>query len=51
MRPSSLATLCVALGSASADAVTMDWVYVGNRANPADTEVMIDGTTGYGSVP
>jgi sulfatase modifying factor 1 len=31
--------------------VTMDWVPIGNPGNPADTQVMNDGTTGYGSVP
>jgi len=31
-------------------AVTMDWVTVGHPGNAADTEVMIDGTTGYGGV-
>jgi len=30
--------------------VTIDWVTVGDPGNAADTEVMIDGTTGYGSV-
>ena len=31
-------------------AVTMDWVTVGNAGNAADTQVMSDGTTGYGGV-
>ena len=31
-------------------AVTFDWVTVGDPGNPSDTEVMSDGTTGYGSV-
>ena len=31
--------------------VTIDWVTIGNPGNPSDTEVMIDGTTGYGAVP
>lgn len=31
-------------------ALTMDWSFVGNPGNVADTEVMSDGTTGYGSV-
>ena len=31
-------------------AVTIDWVTVGNPGNAADTEIMIDSTTGYGSV-
>jgi formylglycine-generating enzyme len=30
--------------------VTFDWVTVGNPGNAADTEVMSDGTTGYGAV-
>jgi len=30
--------------------VEIDWVTVGDPGNPADTEVMSDGTTGYGSV-
>jgi formylglycine-generating enzyme required for sulfatase activity len=37
--------------ASSASAVTMAWTFVGNPGNRADTEVMIDGTTGYGSVP
>lgn len=32
-------------------AVTIDWSPVGNPGNAADTTVMSDGTTGYGSVP
>jgi formylglycine-generating enzyme len=32
-------------------AVTIDWSPVGDPGNPADTTVMADGTTGYGSVP
>jgi formylglycine-generating enzyme len=31
-------------------AITIDTVPVGNPGNPADTVVMDDGTTGYGSV-
>jgi formylglycine-generating enzyme required for sulfatase activity len=34
-----------------APAVTIDWVTVGDPGNPADTQVMNDGTSGYGSVP
>ena len=34
-----------------AQAVTIDWVSVGNPGNPADTTVMSDGASGYGSVP
>jgi formylglycine-generating enzyme required for sulfatase activity len=34
-----------------ASAVTIAWSPVGNPNNPADTTVMEDGTTGYGSVP
>lgn len=36
--------------SACAEAVTIDWVTVGDAGNISDTEVMNDGTTGYGSV-
>jgi sulfatase modifying factor 1 len=43
-----LATLV--LSSTPAQAVTFDWATVGNAGNAADTEVMTDGTTGYGSV-
>lgn len=38
--------LCTSYGYA----VTFDWVTVGNPGNPADTLVMRDSTTGYGSV-
>ena len=41
--------LLVALGT-TAQAVTIDWVTVGDAGNAADTEVMNDGTTGYGAV-
>ena len=34
-----------------AHAVSIDWVTVSDPGNPADTEVMSDGTTGYGAVP
>jgi formylglycine-generating enzyme len=42
--------------ASSASAVTMDWTFVGNPGNPADSEVMTCcnesvGTSGYGSVP
>jgi len=37
------------LGTA-AHAVSMEWVTVGDPGNAADTEIMNDGTTGYGSV-
>ena len=38
--------------AANASAVTLNWSYVGNPGNPADTVVMVeDGTSGYGSVP
>ncbi|MCO6042881.1 formylglycine-generating enzyme family protein [Aeoliella sp. ICT_H6.2] len=33
-----------------AHAVTFDWATVGNPGNASDSEVMNDGTTGYGSV-
>jgi formylglycine-generating enzyme len=36
--------------AASSEAVTTTWSAVGNPGNPADTAVMTDGTTGYGSV-
>jgi formylglycine-generating enzyme required for sulfatase activity len=47
--------LLIAIGAslwlgAPASAVTFDWVTVGDPGNPADTAVMSDGTTGYGSV-
>ena len=34
----------------SAQAVNMEWVTVGDAGNVADTELMNDSTTGYGSV-
>jgi formylglycine-generating enzyme len=37
--------------ASSASAVTLDWTFVGYAGNPADTQVMDDGTTSYGSVP
>ena len=40
----------VAASAAFAGSVTMDWSTVGNAGNAADPQVMIDGTTGYGSV-
>ena len=46
-----LGLLSVAWIATSASAVTMAWTLVGDPGNPADTEVMDDGTTGYGSVP
>src|SRR5436309_14217365 len=36
--------------SSRALAVAIDWVTVGNPGNAADTQVMNDQTTGYGSV-
>ena len=36
--------------SSPAEAVTIDWVTVGDPGNAADTAVMNDQTTGYGSV-
>jgi len=42
----SLAFCC----DSPARAVTFDWATVGNAGNVADTKVMNDGTTGYGSV-
>jgi sulfatase modifying factor 1 len=46
----TVATLLAFAADASAQ-VTMAWSYVGNPDNPADTTVMSDRTTGYGSVP
>ena len=37
--------------ASSASAVTMAWTPIGDPGNAADTRVMNDGTTGYGSVP
>ena len=49
---SSLLLLLSSLSLASSgSAVTMEWTLIGNPGNHADTEVMNDGTTGYGSVP
>jgi formylglycine-generating enzyme required for sulfatase activity len=38
------------LGIAAQAAITIDTVAVGNKGNTADTRLMDDGTTGYGSV-
>jgi len=46
-----LFTLAALLFALPAHAVTIDWVTVGDPGNPGDTEVMSDGTTGYGAVP
>src|SRR5262245_52270153 len=46
-----LSLLLSLLIAGSASAVTMEWVPVGAPGNPADSQVMNDGTTGYGSVP
>ena len=43
-------SLSLSIASA-ASGITIDWTSIGNPANPADTEVLVDGTTGYGSVP
>ncbi len=41
----------VLLNASSAVAtVTFDWAVIGNAGNAADTEIMNDGTSGYGSV-
>ena len=45
-----LVVLTALLFALPANAVTIDWVTVGDPGNPVDTEVMNDGTTGYGSV-
>lgn len=46
---SVLAVLALLPGAAAAE-VIIDWVTVGDAGNAADTEVMTDGTTGYGRV-
>jgi formylglycine-generating enzyme required for sulfatase activity len=51
-----MARLCLSLLlslliASAASAVTMAWTPIGNPGNRADTAVMGDGTTGYGSVP
>ena len=47
----SVVALSLLLSGSAAQAVTIDWVTVGNPGNTADTLVMInDGTSGYGSV-
>lgn len=46
------AVICaVVLVPTAAQAVVIDTVLVGNPGNAADTEIMSDGTTGYGAVP
>ena len=51
MKKTAIAFLAPALLWASAtQAVTFDWATVGNPGNTPDTEVMNDGTTGYGGV-
>jgi hypothetical protein len=42
-----LTALLVALPT---DAVTIEWVTIGDPGNPGDIEVMWNGTTGYGAV-
>lgn len=49
-RNACLVILSFLLNSSNAGAVTFDWITVGNAGNPADTEIMTDMTTGYGSV-
>jgi formylglycine-generating enzyme required for sulfatase activity len=49
LRASCFAAVLV-LSASAAQAVTIDWVTVGDPGNLADTEVMNDLTTGYGSV-
>jgi formylglycine-generating enzyme len=49
--PRLLCALLSLLAASSASAVTMAWTPIGNPGNPADTRQMLDGTTGYGSVP
>lgn len=52
MRRSVLAALCISCVEAlpARAQVTIEWVTVGDPGNAADTLVMNDGTTGYGSV-
>ena len=45
-----LVGFAVLIASPQASAVTIEWVTVGDPGNAPDTEVMSDGTTGYGSV-
>jgi len=40
-----------ALAASPAPAVNIETVLVGNAGNAADTQIMSDGTTGYGAVP
>ena len=47
---SLLVGFAVLIASPQASAVTIEWVTVGHPGNAPDTEVMSDGTTGYGSV-
>src|SRR4051812_6475728 len=48
----SIRSLVIAIFiTSSVRAVTIDFVTVGNSGNAPDTEVMVDSTTGYGSVP
>jgi sulfatase modifying factor 1 len=49
--PPLAASLLALLATSVASAVTMAWTPIGNPGNPADTQVMNDRTTGYGSVP
>ncbi len=51
MRKLLIVAGCALCLAAPVGAVSIDWVTVGDPGNPADTEVMNDGTTGYGSVP
>ena len=44
------ALLVLLLSAGSACAVSFDWAEIGNAGNVPDTEVMADGTSGYGSV-
>jgi formylglycine-generating enzyme len=52
MRKSIVVLLLAAFAAfaANALAVTINWTPVGNPGNPADTTLMSDGTSGYGSV-
>lgn len=48
--PLSLTAFLFASVGVSHAMVTFDWALVGNPGNAPDTEIMNDGTTGYGSV-
>lgn len=45
-----MAIMLFVFNSSAQATVTIDWVAVGDAGNAADTEIMTDSTTGYGSV-